>query len=401
MTLSAPKRILYCEGNVDGTIGGSFYSLLYLVEGLDRARYQPIVVFHRDNSLVPTYRAAGIDTRVMPLRSAVRFETSVPGLNVLYKVVQRVVNAWRRFVMQAIDCARLLRRERVDLLHLNNSVTRNHHWMLGAMLAGVPCITHERGINTRYSWAARFFSNRLKAIVCISRAVREALVRGGIHAERLVIVHNGLDAARVRPQTAAAEVRKRHEILPDDPVIGIVGNIKEWKGQDVVIRATARLTRRWPNLRCLLVGDTAEDDRYYEERLRRLVSESNLQRNVIFTGYRKDVADYMNAMNVVIHASVQPEPFGRVLIEAMALGKPVVGSGDGAVTEIVVHGETGFTFPPGNDMALAQEVEKLLADQALVDAMGAKAVRRVQDEFGIAQNVRRTETLYQKCLALG
>ena len=388
------KRILYCEGNVDGTIGGSFYSLLYLVERLDRARYKPIVVFHRDNALVPTYRAAGIDTRVLPLRMPVRFDTRLPVVAVVYKVAQRLVNLVRCFVLEAVDCAHLLRHERIDLVHLNNSITRNHHWMLGAMLARVPCVTHERGINTTYSATARFFGNRLKAILCISHAVRDALLRGRIYAERLVIVPNGLDPARVQPQVSAIAMRKRHGIAADNPVIGIVGNIKEWKGQEVVVRAVARLSEHWPTLHCLLVGDTAEDDRYYEERLRRLVGELRVDDNIIFTGYRKEVADYMNAMDVVIHASIHPEPFGRVLIEAMSIGKPVVASSDGAVTEIVVHGETGFTFSPGDDAALADAIATLLQDPALMREMGKKATQRVEEEFNISQNVNKTEALY-------
>lgn len=398
------RRILYCEGNLDGTIGGSFHSLLFLVENLDRERFQPVVVFHQDNTLIPTYRASGADVHVFKLRLPLRLSVTGRALrwtNPVLKLVQKALNLWRNFVLEGVRCALFLRRHRVDLVHLNNSIMRNHHWMLGALLTRTRCITHERGINAGYSAVARFFARRLEAVICISNAVKASLVSNGVRVKNLTVIHNGIDSARVKPSLPAAEVRARHGLAPDVPVIGIVGNIKAWKGQEVVIRACARLRKQLPELSCLLVGDTAATDKYYEHRLRALVRELGLERNVIFTGFQQNVPDYMNAMDVVVHASTLPEPFGRVLIEAMAIGKPLVASRDGAVTEIVIEEVSGLTFPPGDDAALAQQIGRLLADHVLARSMGDSGRQRVKEEFDIRRNVERTQALYEEIFARG
>lgn len=394
----ARKRILYCEGNMDSSVGGSHYSLFYLVESLDKSRYEPIVVFHRENRLIPMYRQAGLDSRVFPYRDAVRFAARLSRFSFagrFVQLVQNLVNIWRMVIFPGIRCALYLRAHHVDLVHLNNTIIRNHHWMLGAILARVKCISHERGINEHISWFSRFFARRLSAIICISGCVKDNLLKQGIAANQLVVVHNGLDPDRVRAKVDSAEIHQRHGIEPGSPIIGIIGNIKEWKGQDVVVRATARLRERWPNIRCLLVGDT-EVDRVYEERLRSLVAEKSLQDNVIFTGYQPNVADYLNVMHVMIHASVLPEPFGRVLLEAMAMKKPVIGARGGAVPEIIVDGETGLMFTPGDDAELAQEVAGLLEDSVRAKQMGENGYKRAGQDFGIKKNVQKTQQLYER-----
>lgn len=397
------KRILYCEGNTDSSVGGSHFSLFYLVEALDKSRYDPIVVFHRENRLIPMYREAGLDTRVFPIKQPFRFSVKVPNLLVLswiLRVLQGLINLWRMVVAPGVRCAIYLMANRVDLVHLNNTIIRNHHWMLGAALAGAKCVSHERGINEQISWFSRVIAKRLSGIICISRAVRDNLVREGIDKEKLVVVYNALDAGRVCVRLNPAEIRMRHRVEAGSLVIGMVGNIKEWKGQDVVIRATARLRERWPTLRCLLVGDTAEGDKYFEDRVRALVRDLKVEANIIFTGYQANVADYMNAMDIVIHASITPEPFGRVLLEAMALKKPLVGANAGAVPEIIQHGETGFLSAPGDDQDLARNVAELLQDPGQAQAMGEKGYQRLVHEFGIKTNVLGTQTLYERIFSV-
>lgn len=392
-----PRRILYCEGNVDGTVGGSFYSLLFLVENLDRARFHPIVVFHRDNPLVPAFRANGAEVHVIVPVTPVHLAGG--WARPLVKGVQKAINLWRHVAGEGLRCARFLRRHRIDLVHLNNSILRNHAWMLGALLTRTPCVTHERGINAVYTREARFFARRLEAIICISNAVRASLTGRNVRHRRLVLIHNAIDASRIELSASREEIRARYGIPGTAPVIGIVGNIKRWKGQDVVVRACARLRERVPSLYCLLVGDTADTDMAYRRELEALVRQEGLEPRVIFTGYQKNPADCMNAMDVVVHASTLPEPFGRVLIEAMALGKPLVASRDGAVTEIVTDGISGLTFAPGDDRELAEQVYRLLVDRRVAEQVGQNGRRRVKEEFDIRRNVEKTQALYEEIFA--
>jgi glycosyltransferase involved in cell wall biosynthesis len=400
----APKRILYCEGNVDGTIGGSYFSLLFLVEHLDRSQFEPIVVFHLPHALEHRFRAIVSDVRILE-RSA-RFRLRLRDTELCRRApvlckplgwVQSAVNV-ARYIWRVGSLAALLKHERIALLHLNNSVTRNHEWMLAAWLTRTPFVTHERGINDRFSRSCYFFAPKLAAIICISGAVRDNLRDHGLAKTKLRVIHNGLDPMRVRPERSPEQVRRAYGIAAGRPVIGMVGNINEWKGQEVVLRALPAIVRRFPTLACIFVGATSQSAQPYEQRLKRLIVELGFQANVVFTGYCSNVADVMNIMFVALHASIAPEPFGRVLLEAMALKKPVVGSRDGAVTEIVIDGETGYTFPPGDSDALAARVVELLEDEQKRRMFGEAGFDRLTKEFHVTRNVERTKELYLEVL---
>jgi glycosyltransferase involved in cell wall biosynthesis len=386
------KRILYCEGNLDGTVGGSFFSLLFLLQGLDRDRFEPVAVFHREHALLPRYFDSKIDTRVIPYPAPVQLPST------LLRPVQQGVNLYRQLPKFARDLSLLLRNEGIDLVHLNNSITRNHAWMMGARLAGVPCITHERGINPSYSAMSRWLGRGLKAVICISDAVRQNFVDRGVTGLRLTKIYNGLDPSQLVVHRSPESIRSIFGIGRERRLVLMLGNIKEWKGQESVVRAMAAVRNAIPDALCLFVGDTAASDQYYRDRLNKLVKELKLGEHVLFTGYQSHVGDFINASDVVVHASVNPEPFGRVLIEAMALRKPVVGANAGAVPEIIRDEETGILFPPNDAEQLGAAIIRLLSHPHEARSMGDAGRARLESTFHIDNNTRETMALYQRLL---
>jgi glycosyltransferase involved in cell wall biosynthesis len=402
MTADTRPRILFCETNVDGTIGGSYYSLLYLVKGLDRSRYRATVLFSTDHGLMPAFREAGAETIVWPPEPPFTFAGRMPSpLKLPALLCQKGLNFTLGYLQQVLARARFLRARDITIVHLNNSIKKNHEWMAAAALAGRICLTHERGINDSYEAAARFFGRRLGAIICISRAVHDNMVEHGAGFPNLVTIHNGLDPAMMQIKTAPAELRAAWGIDAAAPVIVMVGNIKQWKGQDTVVRAIDRVRRSYPSVRCLFVGDTSPDDLYYDTEVRALVATLGLGSNIIFTGYQRNVADFLMMSDVVVHASVLPEPFGRVILEAMACRKPVIGSRGGAITELVDEGQTGLTFTPGDSERLAEAIVRVIGDPAEAQRLGQNGYDRLIREFHVDRNVESTERLYERLLQTG
>lgn len=387
------RRILFVEGNIDGTIGGSYFSLLFLASGLDRRRFEPIVVFAADNPLRARFDEQQIRTVIQPPPQPVLSERWRGSL------VSRAVNFVHGWLIEPMRLARLLKQERIALVHLNNSITRNHPWMIAARLAGVPCITHERGINTEFKPRDRWLGRRLDAVICISAAVRENFVARHLGSLPLSIIHNGLDPRQMRVTRSPGEIRAELDVPEQTRLIGIVGNIRPWKGQEVVIRALATLRDEFPDVTCLLIGDIARGEESYRAEIEHLVAQLGLAGRVLLTGFRADVANYVNALEIQIHASTAPEPFGRVLLEAMALSKPLIASGGGAVPEIVVDGTTGLLFEPGNPDALGRCLRKLLQDRKLAAQLGSQGRRRLEDEFSIDHNIELTQHLYTRVLS--
>jgi glycosyltransferase involved in cell wall biosynthesis len=399
---ASPARILYCEQNVDGTIGGSYYSLLYLVRGLDRARFDPLVVFYTEHSLLPAYRQANVKTivwpRPTPFTFASRLARSVPVVAWPLVAVQKALNFVKLLCIPTLQRARLLRKERIAIVHLNNSILRNHDWMIAALLTGTPCMTHERGINPSYSRVGRWLGKRLEAVICISDAVRENMRANGAGFDNLHTIHNGLDPEAMVPEKDPAALRAELGIGPRNPVVLMVGNLKAWKGQDTVVRAMAEVCREQPSARCVLVGDTSAADAGYERELRARVAEFGLDRAVVFAGFQKNVTDFLLMSDIVVHASTLPEPFGRVLLEAMACRRPVIGSRAGGVTEIVEEEKTGLTFPPGDSTLLARAILRLIENPEEAARFGTAGYDRIVREFHVDRNVEATSRLYDAIL---
>lgn len=398
-------KILYCENNVDGTIGGSYYSLFYLVTNLDRNIFHPIVVFYRDNEFVSHLKTKGIETYVFKRYEPLNFMGGIDKEScghhmrrVFARPPQKIVNITRRLFLSAFQKVWFLKKNMISLVHLNNSILYNHDWMLAARISGIKCITHERGINEKFPFAARYFGRRLQAIICISNAVQVNL-HEKIRLTNSLVIHNGLDPTDMKVTMEPEKVRRMYGIEPHDHVIGVVGNIKAWKGQDVAIKALSLIRQRFDEVKCFFVGDTSRDDLSFADEVRRLVDEFNLKNNVIFTGFQKNVANFINAMDVVIHTSVLPEPFGRVILEPMALKKPVIATNIGAPPEIIVDRKTGLLVPPRDPFSLSEAVALLLENPIRAKGMGEEGYSRLVDNFSLAKNISKTTTLYDRLLA--
>jgi glycosyltransferase involved in cell wall biosynthesis len=384
MVPPAPKRILYCEGNTDGTIGGSYYSLLFLVSGLDKSRYSPIVVFYSDNFVAQQMRDRGIDVRILDFP-----ETRKP--------TGRLRQLWAEWRLSRRH-AKLLKQENVALVHVNNSIGHSYEWLLAARECQIPCVCHERSLESRFSRKTHYFAPRFSRIIAISESVRDNILAQGMGTDNMTLVYNGIDPDVVVPKKSSGEVRAEWNIPASAPVIGIIGNVAAWKGQASVVDAVALLRKQFPELVCFIVGGVPNDEIEFAAGLNAQIERLGIKDAIRLTGYQKHPADFMNACDVVLHASIEPEPFGRVIVEAMSLSKPVVGSRAGGVVEIIEDGTSGLLFPPGDAQQLASCVTRILSDAAFAQSLGAAARRRVFSHFHIDRNVERTMEVYRDVL---
>jgi glycosyltransferase involved in cell wall biosynthesis len=393
-----PARVFYCESNKDGTIGGSHHCLFNLVAHLDRSAFEPIVAFYEQHALMPAFRGIA-ETIVLEQPEKVTWGAGVPGFRPRV-VARRVVNSVRT-ARQVLGYAQLLRRRRVDLVHLNNSIVCHHEWMLAAALARVPCVSHERGLSERYSSYERWMSSRLALVVPMSAWIRDHMIARGVDGRNMRVLYDGVNPHDRAVATDAAAMRERWQLAAGQPVFGMVGNIREWKGQEVVIRALIDVVQTHPDVVCFFVGAASPEDAPFEARLRALIENAGIARNVRFTGYQENVPDFVNIMAFVVHASIQAEPFGMVVLEAMAQCKAVVGSRAGGVVEMVVEESTGLTFPPGDSKTLAGHLLRLLNNPTLAAEMGRNAYRRLLQEFALGRYVSDVQAAYRAILERG
>jgi len=410
--MNQKHRVLYVE--MAHGMGGSVISLYQLVRGLDRSRYEPIVLFYWDNAYVERFRNLGIETIVWggkrradngatplaaPLhapRRLSRWQARWPLVSKLYHSVGLYARTLLETMPLAWRLRRLIRDRRIDLVHANDLVGCNREVIIAARLAGKPCLCHIRAFE-EYTSIDRFLIRFVDRFVFISQAIAASCTAQGADPARGVVIYNALDAAEFRQLYDDGSARHALGLGPDDLVVGIIGRLVRWKGQDIFLRAMAQVAGVVPQLHCLIIGDAASDSegQAFRRELDALTQTLGLADKVHFLGWRSDVPQLLSVMDILVHASLEPEPFGRVLIEGMAAGKPVVAAAAGACPEIIDDGVSGLLVPPGDADALADAVRSLLQNPDRMRAMGMVARRQVELRFSIAEHVRQVERLYR------
>lgn len=389
--MNAPTRVLMVESNDDETVGGSHRSMFELIRSLDAARYEPIVCFHRQNPYVQRLEAIGVRVIVLETERARELDVRRRGgkLRVALDTLRGI--AWRY---------RLLRRERAGLVHINSSpMFSADDWLPAARLAGVPIISMERGDGVirhpRIRWLAGYFDR----IIAVSDHVAEALRASSVPATRVTTVYNGIDAPTLiaEGQVAGSRVRAELGIPATAPLVLMVANIRRWKGQHVVLQA---LTHLPPALRStvhlIFVGGTASGDLSYAGELRETVQRIGASERVRFLGWRDDIGALVSAADVALHASITPEPFGRVVVEALAVGTPVIASSLGGPAEIITP-DCGRLFDPTAPETLAAALVEVLGHPATRQALSEGARRRAL-RFSVAAMAAGVTAVYDETL---
>ncbi len=329
-----------------GTLSGGERSMLAVVEWLAQRRsgWRFVALAPRRGPLAEALAEAGVELRPFELRD---------------------VSGRKQPLDQAVDrLAGTVARCQVDLVHANSlSMAR----LLGraAPALDVPAAGHIRDI-VRLSRAAVHDVNQNRLLVAVSQATADFHAAQGVALSRLRVVYNGVDCDRFRPRPATGWLRRELGIPPDALLVGTVGQICLRKAQDVLAQAAVQVVRRAPDVHFLLVGarfSQKDESVLLEERARQTVRQAGVEAQVHWLGYRHDVPELLNELDVLAHPARQ-EPLGRVLLEAAASGVPVVATDVGGTREIFAPDRPGQPpaaqlVPPDDPTALAEAVLEL------------------------------------------
>jgi glycosyltransferase involved in cell wall biosynthesis len=241
----------------------------------------------------------------------------------------------------------------------------------------------------------RFWARSVRRFIFISQWVADDVVAQGIPVNRGRLIYDGLETDRyaVLPDHSAACAALG--ISPDRPTVAVVGRLVPWKGQELFLRAMRRVVDAMPEAQGLIVGDVESFSRDFGDRLRALRAELGLDAAVHLLGHLADPSPVYASIDLLAHTSVTPEPFGLVMIEAMASGLPVVTPVEGGGPEIIVDGVTGHLFAPGDPDALAAAILDLLSHPDRARTMGVAGRERVQQCFTLDRFVAEMTVLYR------
>lgn len=377
--MSSPRVLFVCH---TGSISGAELVLIDLVQPWAG---QSALLFE-DGPLHRALTACGLNVAISRwggglnhVRRDSSFAKVLPVVTAMYGIVVEVArfarrhdvvyaNSQKAFVLSAV-AAKLVRRPLI--WHLHDIISPAH---FGSM---------QRRVQV-------FLANHCTAAVVVpSKAAADAFIAEGGRKDLVAIVPNGLDI--VAEELSPAEIR-RDLNLPQGPLVGVFSRLAEWKGQHVVLEALAKT----PGVGCIIVGSALFGEEAYEQRLKQMVRDLGLEERVHFLGQRSDVPRLMRAVDAVIHPSIDPEPFGRTLVEAMLADVPVIATDAGAASDILEGGKAGMLVPPGDPEALAQAVGHVISHSREYLQQVIYAATRARSHYGVAQMLDATSLVIRR-----
>ncbi|MEP7086820.1 MAG: glycosyltransferase [Gemmatimonadota bacterium] len=380
--MTAP-RVLFLDHTA--ALGGAELCLLDVAEHL---RDRSLVALMADGALRPRLEGRGVRTVVLQEAASlqqVKRESRVPGPG----AVGAVLGTARAVAKLSRD---------YDIVYANSQKA-----FIVACAAAVfsrkPVLWHlhdilDPTVFSRINIAIDvFLANRVASrVIANSQATASALrARGGTRA-RIDVVYNGLDPVVADAVSDADAAAMRASLgLGAEPVLGLFGRIAPWKGQDVAIRALAELGAAHSNAQLVIVGDALFGEETYAAEMRALAESLGLSSRVHFLGFRTDVPVLMRAVDVLIHTSTAPEPFGRVIAEGMLAERPVIATAGGGASEIVRAGETAWQIGPNDPAALAAAIREVLADSARAREIARAGRADALARFTLAVTLPQTE----------
>lgn len=389
MSCAAPIRVLYLDHTA--RLSGGELALARLLAALDRTRVEPIVALAEQGPLRELLQRQSIETRVLPLQETVR-GVSKDSLGLAGWIAQlgALGSIWR----YAWRVSRFARQRGVQLIY-SNSLKADFYGTLAARLAGVPIVWHvrdriEEGYLPRAAvWLVRLFARYLPICVVANSASTLATLKLG-RGRRAAVIASGL----TREHIERCWVAQRTNPIPR---IGIIGRLAPWKGQDVFLEAAARLVQAGCAAHFCIAGAALFGEAAFEQQLRERAAALGLADRVEFLGF-SDVPAVLRSLDLLVHASRIPEPFGQVIIEGMAAELPVVATDGGGAREIIENGRTGLLVPMGDAAALAEALAQLLSQPARARELAAAGRRHVLEHFTVEQSARQSEALYEELL---
>jgi glycosyltransferase involved in cell wall biosynthesis len=375
------KNILYI--NLTAKMSGAEFSLLSLMAGLDKNKFQPILLLPEPGPFLDKAGTFGIETVILP--HLIKFG--------------EYFHFWKipKALWAVLRLQKIIRGKEISLVHCNTPRAA-YIGGLAAKLCGIPSVTHIRDIGLSpfvKKWQSRLLGFLSDRMISVSRATKMYVIgKNPFLEEKIQVIYNGVDLALI-DRVPLVAIRHELGIPASAPLIGMAGRIESSKGLDILIQAAEIIKRTFPSLRILVIGSIFEkQDQDYLDKLTIKISEKGLKSNVVFTGFRPDALGIIKALDIVVHPALCPDSLPRTVIEAAGLKKTIVASRVGGIPEILLDTVSGILVEPGNAEALAEVVMFLLVHPEESSRLGEAARKRVACLFDIKKHLDEITAIY-------
>lgn len=379
------NKIFYCETSNDGTIGGSHTCMYNLIRNSDRNRFRFTVGLFSENPYIRRYHDLGVEVAIMPI---------VPPRKHGPAIARKAINWYQREYKLEKYLLPYVVKNKFDILLMNNTIFESKNFVNVGNRLKLPIVVYERGI-MNYSREHVLATKRVDASIAVSDAILQNMFKYKFESKIMELIYDGVDPTLFEGPFNPVEIKKELKIPLGSKVIGIIGNVRHWKGQKYFIEAFKLLAPKYLDLYGLIIGGWSEMDHDYLGLLQQTVKDAGLENRIRFLGYRKDTPALLSILDVFVHASIQPEPFGMVLLEAMAARIPIIATKFGGPIEILDSGGCGALVQPEDGRAIAEECIKYFTDEVYRRDIVEKAYKRLCEKFHIQKTVNHIAQLME------
>ncbi|HEY4340973.1 MAG TPA: glycosyltransferase family 4 protein [Steroidobacteraceae bacterium] len=390
-------RVLFFDEAV--AFGGSVVVLAHLFDHIDRTRFQPLLVTSLDEgSIRKLFRPEDVLCWYQPrldYSDRMRWMTRCPSR---LGLIRRL---WAYAFTVAATLLNLPRHVRLfyrvwksgpAIVHINNG----HEGLAAVRLFRFPMIIHLHGISHDFLFGPFDTRVHTRAFVSISKYITSQAIKYGVPPQRILDIPN--PAPVPAPSSVSDDAwRERFKLPPDAVVFAHVGRLIRWKGQLEFLEAFAKMAPDCPHAYALIVGDDVEGfSTQYPQSLRDLVQHEGLTGRAVFAGHIDNILELMEFADVVVHSSIDPEPFGLVITEAMSAGAAVIAARLGAPIELIDQGVTGMLVDPKDVTEFAAALRELATDAPRRKQLALAGQLVAREKYSPQSFARQMEAVYEK-----
>jgi glycosyltransferase involved in cell wall biosynthesis len=301
-------------------------------------------------------------------------------------------------ISSIIELYKLMIRQKTDVVHVHKGLAHTLAY-IAAYFAKVPVFVVNRGVSfpldrfnrIKYKW------RRISKIVAVSEQLKQILIDSGkIAPDKIEVIYGGTDLDKFNWQIKADKILKEFNIAQGSVVVGIIANVRKWKGHTLLLQAAQQIIKAYPSTIFLIVGDA---DNSLGQQLKKTTTEANLQNNVMFTGYRQDIPQLLAAMDFTVNCSYSGEGLTGALRESLAMKKPAISTDVGGNRELIIDHKTGLLIPANQIQALIEALSYLLENPAERVKMGEAGYKFIKEKFTLETRISQMEKLYYDLLA--
>jgi predicted outer membrane repeat protein len=368
-------------------IGGADLALLDVIRRINKGEFAPVVAMPFEGPLIEDFRQAGAEVLLCNTGYIRRYRNPLKLLVNIFRIAASIPGL-----------VAVIKQRKIGLVHSNSSIVFGG--AIAAKIAGIRHIWHVREIKS----TPKLITGLIKLFICffsdqviaISNAVKDSFPHRIFYQKKIRVIYDGVDLEKFYWRDPALQLKSKLGIPAGYKVVADTGLILPLKGYEYFLKSASLIIKDFPRTIFLIIGDTviSRHDRY-KDSLRKLCLELGITENVIFTGMRPDIADILSFVDLSVLSSVEPEGLGRVIVESMAMGKPVITTSIGGQAEAVADGIDGLLVPPRDSSKLARAIIDLLSDDATAKRLGEAGCRKTKLIFNLAQNVARLEDVFR------